>query len=488
MDTLEIEYQAPGPVSEAFLASDAFVRGIRGPYGSGKSVLCCTELIRRSFEQAPWQGKRRTRWAVVRETYPELKTTTIKTWHDIVPRQFGRWIDQGPPMHVLETEDAIIEIIFLALESEADVKKVLSMDLTGAWINEAREIPKAVVDGITGRCGRFPPTREGGPTWYGVIMDTNSPDTEHWWYFLAERDTSTIEGAQMVESADAAEEELRRLGYLKPGQPLFEFFAQPSGRSPLAENIENLPPGYYVRLMAGKTQDWIKVYVDGEYGFLQEGRAIYPEYADSLHCAPQILVPRPGVVTVGCDWGLTPAATLHQRQPSGVIWTVDELVSTRMGATEFAKQLVPTLARYPQCTFDIVGDPSGEQGGNDERTVFQILAANGIIARPARTNDFGLRRDAVGNVLSRLLNGKPGYQVSPKCLKLRKALAGGYCFRRVKVSGDRFRDKPDKDQHSHVAESQQYAFIEMGENPKAIIPPYSGPRVLTRDPWAGIQR
>ena len=68
-------------------------------------------------------------------------------------------------------------------------------------------------------------------------------------------------------------------------------------------------------------------------------------------------------------------------------------------------------------------------------------------------------------------------------MKLRKALAGGYCLKRVQVSGDRYRDKPDKDMHSHVAESQQYAFIEMGENPKAILPPYEGPRVLTREPW-----
>jgi hypothetical protein len=489
VDRLEIEYEPPGEVSAAFLASDAFVRGIRGPYGSGKSTLCCAEIIRRAQEQRPWNGKRRTRWAVVRETYPELKTTTIKTWHEIVPKAFGHWTDQGPPTHLIETEDMVTEVMFLALESLADVKKVLSMDLTGAWINEAREIQKAVIDGITARCGRFPPMREGGPTWSGVIMDTNSPDTEHWWYMLAEQDTSTLEGQQMIESTAAAEEELRREGLLGPDQPLYQFFAQPSGRSPQAENIENLPAGYYTRMMAGKTEDWIKVYVDGEYGFLQEGRAIYPEYSDAFHCAKEILVPKPGDAVIGLDFGLTPAATFHQRQATGVIWTFDELVSTRMGATEFAKQLVPLIAKYPQCRFDIVGDPSGESGGNDERTVFQILAANGVIARPARTNEPTLRRDAVGNVLSRVLNGKPAYQVSPRCVKLRKALAGGYCYKRLQVSGDRFRDKPDKDQHSHVAESQQYAFIEMGENPKAILPlPEDARRPMTREPWKGVQR
>jgi hypothetical protein len=489
-DSLEIEYEPPGPVSAAFLASDAFVRGIRGPYGSGKSSLCCFEILRRAQQQEPYNGKRRTRWAVVRETYPELKTTTIKTWHEIMPRQFGHWTDQGPPTHVIETDELWIEVLFLALESIADVKKVLSMDLTGAWVNEAREIPKAVIDGITSRCGRFPPIREGGPTWYGTLMDTNSPDTEHWWYTLAERDSSTVEGQQILESTDQAEAELRRMGLLKPGQPMFEFFAQPSALSPQAENVSNLPLGYYQRMMAGKTEDWTRVYVHGEYGFLQEGKAIYPEYADHAHCAKAPLVPRQGGATIGMDFGLTPAATFHQRQPTGTIWTFDELVSTRMGATEFAKELVTVIAKYPQCSFDIVGDPSGEGGGNDDRTVFQILAANGIIARPARTNEPGLRQGAVRGVLSRLLNGKPAWQVSPTCTRLRKAMAGGYCLRRIQVSGsERFREAPDKNMHSHVAESAEYAFLEMGENPRAILPGLEGAgRPATREPWAGVMR
>lgn len=482
---LEIKYRPQGPVTEAFLASDAFVRGIRGPFGSGKSMACAFDVIRQAHDQEPFEGKRYTRHAIVRQTYPELKTTTIKTWHEVVPAAYGRWVDQGPPMHYIRNDEIDAEIIFLALESEADVKKLLSMDLTSAWINEARELPKAVIDGLTARVGRYPPASRGGPTRFGISMDTNSPDTEHWWYQLAERDMTTLEGQQLIESTDAAEAELRRLGLLRKGQRLFEFFAQPSGLSPEAENVSNLVPGYYQRLMAGKSEDWIKVYVHGEYGFLQEGRAIYPEYSDSLHCGKVNEEPRPGDAVIGLDFGLTPAATFHQRRPTGTILTFDEFVSQRMGATEFAKELVTVIAKYPRCNFDIVGDPAGEQGGNDERTVFQILAANGVIARPARTNEFSLRRDAVGNALSRMLNGKPYRQINPRCVRLRKALAGGYCYKRVRVAGDRFKDKPDKDMHSHVAESDQYAMIEMGENPRAILPPPAGSNraSYTREPW-----
>ena len=35
------------------------------------------------------------------------------------------------------------------------------------------------------RVGRYPSMRDGGPSWYGVIADTNAPDSEHWWPILA---------------------------------------------------------------------------------------------------------------------------------------------------------------------------------------------------------------------------------------------------------------------------------------------------------------
>ncbi len=475
-DELTINYEAPGPVADAFLSSRGFVRGIRGPFGSGKSTACVVAILDHILEQRPDRnGVRRSRWAIVRNTYPELKTTTITTWHEIVPPNVGQWVAQGPPSHTLRGElgDGTkyhAEVIFLALDSQADVKKLLSMNLTGAWVNEAREVPQSVIDGLTGRVGRYPSESDGGATWSGVLMDTNPPDTEHWWYTLAERDTSAPAKAELVASIDRTEAELRSKGLLEPDQPLFQFFAQPSGLSDKAENAENLKPGYYTRLQAGKTEDWIKVYVRGEYGYVMDGKPIYPEYSDSLHCSQEIIRPLPIKCTIGLDFGLTPAATFNQRLPNGRIVTFDELVSERMGASRFAEQLAPLIAKYSSVPeWDIVGDPAGEQSAQtDEQTVFQILRAKGIKARPARTNDFALRRDAVGNALQRLLDGKPAMIISSNCVRLRKALAGGYCYKRVAVTAEKYRDKPDKDIHSHVAESHQYALIEMGENPAAL--------------------
>lgn len=465
MAKFSLEYDAPGPICDSFMASDAFVRGIRGPIGSGKSTACCAEIIKRACQQAKApDGKRYSRWAVIRNTYPELKTTTIKTWHGLVPPEVGRWVDQGPPTHYVRFADVELEVLFIALDSQTDVRKLLSLELTGAWINEAREVPKAVLDGLTGRVGRYPRMDVGGPSWTGVIMDTNPPDTEHWWYKLAEEQ--------------------------QPKE--FEFFAQPSGLSEQAENRNNLPANYYERAVLGKSEDWIRIYVRGEYGFIMDGRPVYPEYSDLVHCAKQPIEPFAGEAFVGIDFGLTPAATFHQRDAKGRIATFHELVSEDMGITRFAKLLVPEIARYPQCSWRIVGDPAGQQRAQtDEQTIYQVLRANGVSAFPARTNDFNLRRDAVGNALSRLVDGSPGYTISPSCGRLRKAYAGGYCFKRIQVAGDRFKEVPDKDMHSHVAESAQYALLEMGENPRAIqtgAPPITAPIRVGRFQHFGARR
>src|SRR5690348_11896393 len=94
----EIEY-TPSPTLGDFHASNAFVRGIRGPIGSGKSVGCCWEIYSRAMEQAPGpDGVRRSRWVVTRNTYGELNTTTLQTWLDWFPEEHVGPVVHGAPI------------------------------------------------------------------------------------------------------------------------------------------------------------------------------------------------------------------------------------------------------------------------------------------------------------------------------------------------------------------------------------------------------
>lgn len=248
----------PPKTLRRFMRSNAFVRAVVGPVGSGKSSACVVEILRRSREQAPGEdGVRRTRWAIIRNTYPELRDTTRKTFEQWIPADFGDWREREFTFAMRFTLDdgtrVESEVLFRALDRPDDVKKLLSLELTGAYINEARAVPQHIFDVLQTRVGRYPSKLQGGPSWFGIWLDTNPWHTAHWGYKLFS--------------------EARPEG--------FELFEQPGGRSPLAENVENLPPRYYERLTAGKDAEWIGEYVDGRYPSSDRG-SIYGELVSAL--------------------------------------------------------------------------------------------------------------------------------------------------------------------------------------------------------------
>jgi hypothetical protein len=100
------------------------------------------------------------------------------------------------------------------------------------------------------------------------------------------------------------------------------------------------------------------------------------------------------------------------------------------------------------------------------------MASEGVNASPAETNDFIVRRESVVRGLERLIDGKPGLVIDPRCKMLRKAMAGAYHYKRVEVTGaERYQDKPDKGIYSHVAESLQYLCLGAGEGREVIRKP-----------------
>lgn len=450
MPDFQRNYAPAGPVMKAFHESDAFVRIVEGPVGSGKSTGCSVELIRRAHEQAKGpDGKRRTRWAVIRNTFPELMSTTVPTWQTWMP--VGSFRKTSPPTHVLRTDDVDMEVLFLALDSPEDVKKLLSLELTGAWANELRELPKAVIDQLTGRVGRYPSMVDGGPTWFGVIGDTNMPDSDHWLHQFAEE--ATPEGWQFFRQPG---------GVLKQGDRWV-----PNSD---AENVDHLPGNYYRNQLAGKSEDWIKVYLAAEYGYAIDGKPVYPEYRDSLHVASgPPLAPVPDLpILIGMDFGLTPAAVFGQCLADGRWIVLDELVAEDMGVTRFSEILSQHLAsKYPNHRHVLAwGDPAGSaRAQTDEQTSIGIVREHaGLDIRPAPSNVWTVRREAVAGALSRLVDGEPGFLLSSSCRVLRKGFAGGYRYRRMKVAGDeRYHDSPDKNAFSHPHDALQYMMLGGGE-------------------------
>lgn len=473
----DFRYRPPGATAREFMLSPAYVRGIRGPVGSGKSTLCCAEIMRRASEQRPGSdGIRRTRWVVVRNTQPELKTTTIKTWLQTFPEgRWGKFRWASPFTHHIKKGDIDCEVIFLALDSPEDVKKLLSLEVTGGWANEARELPKAVIDGITMRAGRYPPVHDGsgGPTWYGVMMDTNAPDVDHWWPILA--------GEAPIPDYIPREEAL-----LLQKPEGWEFFTQPEGMleriengrvagyelNPEAENVRNLPAGYYERMIQGKTRSWINIYVRNQLGVEVDGKPVYEAFVPELHVSRETIPFDPSLpVKIGLDFGLSPAAVFAQRDTDGQWRIFRELVGTDMGIARFGRLICQELARFvPRSHWrervHITGDPAGDQRAQtDEQTPFMILASQGLPATPASTNDFTVRVETINRICTELVQGgRPKLLLDPSCSMLARACSGGYRYRKLKVTGDtRFALEPDKNRFSHVAEALQYLVLGGGE-------------------------
>lgn len=296
----------PTPTLARFHNSNKFVRGIKGPIGSGKSSGCVMEVYMRAEEQEPYGGVRYTRFAAIRTTYPELLSTTMKTWREWVPEEIcpismsvpitGHMQEQMPDGTWMD-----MEIVFLALEKEDDVRKLKSLELTGAWVNEASEVSPSIIKMLMGRVGRYPSKRMGGATWNGILMDTNPPDTDSWWHELAvEKKPLTYE---FFDQPPAVLEMPR-----KEGEVLPEFVPNTGQdpRWPAAENVENHQEGYYywMKQVPGSDPQWIRVFLMGEYGTTVEGKPIYPEYHDDVHASKIELEALRGLpLILGWDFG-----------------------------------------------------------------------------------------------------------------------------------------------------------------------------------------
>jgi len=414
-------------------------------HNSGKSSACVQEIIRRANEQRPSSdGIRRSRWAIVRNTYGMLRDTTIKTFHDwYPPKIFGEYRVTDHVYIITRFPNVHLEIMFRALDRPDQVSNLLSLELTGAWFNEAREIPRTIIEFMDGRINRFPSIRDGGPSWTGIIMDTNPPEEDSYLYKMNE--------------------------VVRPDN--WEVFKQPSGRSIHAENTKHLAKGYYDQLAKGKDEMYIRVYIDGQYGYIITGKPVFQSFVDNVHVSPKVLEPIKGLeLLIGMDFGLQPACVLGQVTSMGQLLILDELVSDGMGIRQFClNQLLPLLRRkYFGMKIVGYGDPSGRSRmQTDESTCYEVLGSREIGLygiEPAYTNAIVPRIGSVETFLNRMNRGEPSFVLSPNCHYLRKAMNGAYHYEKEPKSlGDEFKPEPVKNFASNIADSLEYLCLFISE-------------------------
>lgn len=508
------------PVLWRFWNSTARVRWALGPVGSGKTVACCINPFSLAMKQEPnHNGLRPFKLAVVRNAMPELWRTTIETWLGIFPEEYcgamRRSAPVGHKIYIPDLGDGTqlgFEAEFFGLDRPKDVKALLSYEPTMIYFNEAREIPKPLIDAAGDRVGRYPSMKKGGvmPSFSGIIGDSNPPDREHWMYRAYEK---CPEGWEFYLQPPGLSEvkKISPTHYREiEGEPPVgdyvtdDFVVRGPGEkiyavNPNAENLPNLPydtsfdpemrgvtplqmrlndpplylrrGNYYLARVPAKKQDWINGYYRNKFVFVQEGSPVIPEFSETTMTVEHMEVIPDIPLEGGYDMGsgtLNPAGVIGQRY-RGMYLVHAELSIDDCGLYEFAEQMVrllhePAFADCKLGTF--TGDPAGgTKDGLFGEIYYDHLRKYGLPVKPAETNATEIRKEALRTPMVRSIRGRPAVLINrTKCPRLVRGLAGAWCYRRLETGGDdKFATTPEKNVYSHVCEALGYWFLGAGE-------------------------
>ena len=330
-----------------------------------------------------------------------LKTTVVRSWKDWfksdVDIVYDTPIRGSINLDLPDGSKLEMEIVFIALDREDEVKKLQSLELTGCHINETAEIPRGIHQMLKSRINRFPPPMDGGATTPFIVCDYNAVATDHWLYKISEEEKPPKhsfyvqppallfcgkEGNTNIYDNDGnyykVNPEADNLGHFVPGVP---------GKPPIITAtwnpkigqwwVPHLAEDYYIDQVLGADPDWISVMILNNYGHVRSGKPVYPEYEDKAHCSPKILQPHMGVpLLIGMDLGLTPACVFAQLTPTGQLMIIDEITTEDCSIEKFCDDLLwPKIKNeYAKFDFHLIIDPAAIiRSQNDAKSAAEII-------------------------------------------------------------------------------------------------------------------
>lgn len=459
-----INYNASATIAR-FMQDKSEVRLLMGPYGSGKTTGCIMELVRRATMEHPnTHGLRQTRFVVVRNTAQQLRQTVLEDIRKWLQPAFGYKVTDSTLQFDFSLGDGTrvkSDWLMIPLDKPEDQQRLLSLNITGAWISEFREVPLAIVQAVYGRCGRFVPLGVKMNAWSGLIAESNPPDEDSDWYNAMEIEVP----------------------------PDWAVFKQPGGLDPLAENRQYLKPDYYEKLSRNNTPDWVDIHVNGKYGKSLSGEAVFrTSFRPGFHVTYNSLKPNPAMpLMLAQDFGRTPAALITQVDNRGRLLVLKELTGIDMGIEQFSTTLSRPclLNEYTGQSSFVIADPAGKQKSqSNEDSPFDVMRRLGFNTYAAPTNDLDPRIRAVEQMLMRQVDGGPALLIDGgNCPLLVKAMKSMYKYKRKKA-GD-LEEQPAKDHPwSDLADCLQYACLGATGSYTARVMADSRPRARRPPPNA----
>lgn len=445
---------------------------------------------------SPRDGVRKCRITCVAPTYRILWDTAIQSYLKVYPKEWGKWTGAkgDPAEHVFDLQlggaKVHIEVFFRALREESAEEFVRGRETTGWWFPEMDTMPaEDLLSLAVNRVGRYPEPDDRlepeqaeamglPPAWKGVFGDANAPVMGSWFHdkFYLRREN--------------------RDGFYVQPPGLLGSASEGYTQNPQAENLHNLrriDPDYYLNMAAKMSEYDIARLLMCLPGWPRHGKPVYAGFRDGWHVSKGLLLPQRGrKLIIGADAGQTfrPAATFSQLTWSGQRQVMAEIspVTQPLDIDEFARE----IRRIKETVFanvdeaEIVVDPAAKAGMVHNRQISHaqwLQAATEIAVRLAPTNKIDQR---ISRIEQRLKNGvgggEPALLIGNNCTGLIAAYSGGYHYQK---SGDAYRPLPEKNEHSHEADADQYAELGVsglgaagGFIPPSQAPSHNGPGVI----------
>jgi hypothetical protein len=392
--------------------------------GEGKSAALVWSIL---FHTRANPG---ARWALVRDTFENLQKSTMIEFFEWFPDGIFGTYHKGRKLWTWNPEIAKGEVMFIGMDDEKSATKIQSVALAGFAIDE--------VSPVSGSAGvsrhvfttLYQRLRQKGMNYYVGKLAQNNPDESHWTY----------------------------KEFIDPGaEERFNF------QTGVAENMANLPPGYYdsVEKSYEGQEDKIRRFVKGEFGFIKEGAPVTPQWSDRMHLADRLTPMRKRPLHLGWDFGLNATCVISQVTPIGHWNILDAFVGeSGTGVLQLINDVVkPRLIdRYSGFYWEHTGDPAGSQRAqsDSDRSAVKVLKAElGGTWRPGPVA-IQEREIPLQAVLSRSVEeGRGVVQVDREHAKaVWHALRGGW-HRRV-APGGVVAATPVKDIHSHPGDVMGY--------------------------------
>jgi hypothetical protein len=415
---------APNPIQKGFIESQAEADLFSSRVGEGKSTALAWSILYHTRHNPGAE------WAFIRDTYENIQKTSMKTFFEWFPPGIAGNYNQSKKEFTWDESFAKGTVTFVGMDDPGDASKLLSWVLGGIAIDEpAPAAGSAGVDEMVFDLG-MQRLRQPGMKWRPFKMATNNPDEEHWTY------------RRMV--GPQAEENNYRLW--QPSKP---------------ENIANLPEGYYEKIRRANAHrpDLIRRFVDGEFGFQQEGAPVTPQWSDRIHLSLGLTSIRGREIAMLWDFGHNPTCIITQRSPLGYWNILNSFVGEGIGVEELiVDQVIPVLRdRFSKSPVRHIGDPAGnsrEQTSIKRTAVKSIKHMIGGTWRsgPVRWEE---RKNPLQAVLTKTINGTGLVQVDRlNAPHVWHALRGGWHYH--KARSGLIGMEPQKDKHSHPGDAMSY--------------------------------